>query len=303
MSSSRDTAARLLRLVEPPRRPSHEHVGKLTISDPTPIKFTNLNFRYPRRPDTLTLRDFSLTIPANTCTAIVGRSGSGKSTIASLLLSLYEAPPPSSKDGTATVTLGRIDIRHLHTPTLRSLMSIVPQQPTLFPDTISANISYGLDPSSPLNTMENIRAAAQAAGIHEFIESLPRGYATVVGDGGGGIGLSGGQAQRVVIARALVRQPRILILDEATSSLDIESAEVIRQTVRRLVADGKRGLTVIIITHAKEMMEIADNIVVVDQGRVVEEGPYHVLAKRPGGKLGQMLMLRAGGVFEGEEMI
>ncbi|KAL2013350.1 hypothetical protein VTN00DRAFT_875 [Thermoascus crustaceus] len=304
MSSSRNTAIRLLRLVNPPRQASHEHVGKLSISDPTPIKFTNLNFRYPRRPDTLALRDFSLTIPANTCTAIVGRSGSGKSTIASLLLSLYEAPHPPSKDGTAALSLGGIDIRHLHTSTLRSLISIVPQQPTLFPDTISANISYGLDPSSPLNTLENIHAAAQAAGIHEFIESLPWGYATVVGDGGDGIGLSGGQAQRVVIARALVRRPRILILDEATSSLDRESTEVIRQTVRRLVADGKRRLTVIIITHAKEMMEIADNIVVVDQGRVVEGGPYRVLAKRPGGKLGQMLMLRAGGdFFEGEEKI
>lgn len=130
--------------------------------------------------------------------------------------------------------------------------------------------------------MHNIRAAAQAAGIDDFISSLPTGYQTMVGDGG--VGLSGGQAQRVVIARALVRRPQILILDEATSALDAESAEVIRQTVKKLVAS-RQDLTVIIISHAKEMMEIADNIIMMEQGSVVEQGPYQELVGRPNGKL------------------
>jgi ATP-binding cassette subfamily B (MDR/TAP) protein 1 len=163
---------------------------------------------------------------------------------------------------------------------------LVPQQPKLLADSIAANISYGLHSSSPLNTLDNIRGAAQAAGIDEFISSLPNGYETVLGDGG--ICLSGGQAQRVAIARSLIRQPQILILDEVTASLDGESADIIKCTIRRLVA-AERGLAVIIITHAREMMEIAENVIVMDHGSVVEEGPYHVLLQKPGGKLRHML--------------
>jgi ATP-binding cassette subfamily B (MDR/TAP) protein 1 len=162
----------------------------------------------------------------------------------------------------------------------------VSQQPTIFPDTVLGNISYGMEKTSALSSMPRIRAAAQAAGIDDFIISLPKGYFTVIGDGG--IGLSGGQKQRVVIARALLRQPQILILDEATSSLDPAGAEVVRQTVKRLVSS-RRGLTVIIITHSKEMIEIADHVVVLDQGVVVEEGPYHFLSRKVGGKLHELM--------------
>ena len=130
--------------------------------------------------------------------------------------------------------------------------------------------------------MFHIRAAAEAAGIDEFITSLPKGYFTMIGDGGAG--MSGGQAQRLVIARALVRQPQLLILDEATSSLDPNNAKIIRRTVQRLVAT-RKGLTVLIITHARDMMEIADNVIVIDKGCVVEAGKYKVLARRQGGKL------------------
>lgn len=251
------------------------------MGETAPVKFTQANFRYPSRPDAPVLRDVSITIPKNSCTAIVGRSGSGKSTIASLLLSLYEAPA-SEKHDQPSISVGGIDIRALHTPSLRSKISIVSQQPRLVPDTIHKNISYGLEENSPLNTTHNVRAAAQAAGIDEFISSLPNDYLTMVGDGG--IGLSGGQAQRVVIARALVRQPQILILDEATSALDAQSAGVIRRTVRELVAS-RRDLTVIIITHAKDMMEIADNVVMMEEGRVIEQGEYWELARRQDGKL------------------
>ncbi|OAX84230.1 hypothetical protein ACJ72_01392 [Emergomyces africanus] len=290
ISSSRDTASRVLGLAMLPKDVSHEDKGKLKISHPTPLKFTNVNFSYPSRPKKQVIRNLNLTIPENSCTAIVGPSGSGKSTVASLLTALYPIRSSCPGDPVSTISLGGHDIRKIHTPTLRSLVSIVPQQPTLFPSSIRANISYGLDPSSPLTAIQNIRSAARAAGIDEFIISLPEGYDTMIGEGG--LSMSGGQAQRVVIARALVRKPRILILDEATSNLDTLSAEQIRRTVRRLLREnGEPRLAVIIITHAVEMMEIADKIVVVDKGCVVEEGPYLEPMAKKEGKLRGLITL------------
>ncbi|RAK86501.1 ABC a-pheromone efflux pump AtrD [Aspergillus costaricaensis CBS 115574] len=280
ISVSHIMANQVLRLAHLPRGASHEHRGTLKITTAAPVKITNLNFRYPSRPDAHVLRDICITIPRNQSTAIVGRSGSGKSTIASLLLNLYEAPTTTNR--TSPISLNGIDLQRIHTPTLRSLITIVSQRPSIFPGTVADNISYGLEDDSPLRTMFHIRAAAEAAGIDEFISSLPKGYFTMIGDGGAG--MSGGQAQRLVIARALVRQPQLLILDEATSSLDPNNAQIIRRTVQRLVAT-RKGLTVLIITHARDMMEIADNVIVIDKGRVVEAGKYKVLARRQGGKL------------------
>ncbi|KAJ5294217.1 hypothetical protein N7508_009038 [Penicillium antarcticum] len=274
INTARETAARLIRLTKLPQSGSHEHRGTLTVSKITPIMLNNVNFRYPSRPTTLVLKNVSFTIPRNSCTALVGRSGSGKSTVASLLLALYEAP--MSTNGKPAITLGGEDILRFHVPTLRSQISIVSQQPTIFPGTIHENISYGIDKHTSIATSYSVCAAAAAAGIDDFISSLPRGYETVIGDGG--VGLSGGQKQRVVIARALLRRPQILILDEATSSLDPAGAELVRQTMQQLVA-ARHGLTVIIITHAKEMIEIADHVVVLDQGIVVEDGPCRVLSK------------------------
>ncbi|KAK6813308.1 hypothetical protein RU639_011019 [Aspergillus parasiticus] len=272
ISASRERGSRLLQLANLAGA-SHERRGYIRVATPTPVKITRLNFQYPSRPMASVLKDVSFTIPENSCTAIVGLSGSGKSTIASLLIGVYETP---ASDSVPAISLGGVDIRELDTPTLRSVVAIVSQQPMIFPGTIEANISYGLE--GPLRDPRNVRDAAKAAGIDEFVSSLPQGYSTVIGDGG--VGLSGGQAQRVVIARALVRRPRILILDEATSALDPASAEIIRHTVQKLVAS-QVGLTVVIITHANEMMAIADNVVVLEQGRVVDSGPYKTLAKRP----------------------
>ncbi|KAJ6017759.1 hypothetical protein N7451_001138 [Penicillium sp. IBT 35674x] len=284
INTSRDIATRLLELSNLPEFGSHEYRGSLIISNLTPIKLTNVFFRYPSRPDTMVLKNVSMEISQNTCTAIVGRSGSGKSTIASLLLALYACP--ESRFGEPTITLGGEAISRLHVPTLRSQIAIVSQQPTIFPATIYANISYGIDLQSPMTSMDSVRAAARAAGIDDFITSLPRGYWTVIGDGG--IGLSGGQEQRIVIVRALLRHPQILILDEATSGLDPAGAEIVRQTIQHLVSM-RPDLTVIIITHAKEMIEIADHVIVLDKGVVLEDGSYQVLAQRVGGKLYELI--------------
>ncbi|KAL1976664.1 hypothetical protein VTN31DRAFT_2946 [Thermomyces dupontii] len=286
VNSAYDAATRLIRLSQLPYASSYEHTGRQRRFELFPIKFNRVRFRYPQRPDVEVLRDVSITIPQNSCIALVGSSGSGKSTIISLLLGLYPTTTSGGPHTPPAITLGGTDITRIHLPTLRSQIAVVPQHPHLFADTIRANIAYGLDPTSRLNTAGNVIAAAEAAGIDDFIRSLPQGYMTPVG--AGGMMLSGGQAQRVAIARALVRRPRVLVLDEATSNLDAESAEVIRQSVQRLRSAGQ-GLTVILVTHAREMMEIADQVVVMDQGTVVEQGPYEALLGRLGGRLREVL--------------
>ncbi|KAL4902276.1 hypothetical protein BDW74DRAFT_181123 [Aspergillus multicolor] len=284
ISTAREFSRRLFRLIDLPAT-SHEHVGTIIPTEAAPITFNNLTFCYPSR-GTHVIRNITFTIRPGSCTAIVGHSGSGKSTIASLLLSLYKTPAANPLHPNPAITLAGTDIRTLHTPTLRSLISLVPQQPSILPGTIMENISYGLAPHSPLSTLCSVQAAAIAAGVDDFISSLPNGYQTVIGDGG--VGLSGGQAQRIVIARALVRRPQVLVLDEATSALDPNSAVIIKQTIKRLIAE-QSGLTVVIITHSKEMVEVADDVVVLEDGRVVEEGPYRALARRRSGKLRELI--------------
>ncbi|KAL1959688.1 hypothetical protein VTO42DRAFT_1274 [Malbranchea cinnamomea] len=279
ISASRGNATRILELASLPDGVSHEERGTLPVPDSMQIQFKNVSFSYPSRPESLVLQDLNLSIQENTCTAIVGESGSGKSTIASLLLCLYPVDSTAAITGgfSGSISIGGLDIRRIHVPSLRSSIAIVPQHPSIFPTTIRANLIYGLDESSPLNTFSNMAAAARAAGIHDFISTLPLGYDTVVGDGG--LGLSGGQLQRLAIARALVRHPRVLILDEATSNLDVESVDLIRRTVEKLMRT-RKNMTVIIITHAKEMMEMADRVVVMDRGRVVDHGPLSEMRRR-----------------------
>ncbi|KAF1810436.1 P-loop containing nucleoside triphosphate hydrolase protein [Eremomyces bilateralis CBS 781.70] len=299
LSEARDAATRLLKLSELPTT-SHEDEGSTRISSIGDIHFSRLNFRYPSQPSQPILQDLSLVLPSGTCTALVGASGSGKSTVASLLVKLYTTHTAASSSG--NITLSGRDIFRLHTPTLRNLITIVPQTPVLFPVSLADNIAYGIHPTSHLASLASIREAAEAAGIHEFISSLPQGYDTLVGDGG--MGLSGGQAQRVAIARAIARHPRVLVLDEATASLDMESAGIIRDTVKRLIGEGPGSarrssngwrtatsgrsggrdeeMTVLIITHAREMMSVADQIVMLEKGQVVEEGGFEELKARNG---------------------
>jgi ATP-binding cassette subfamily B (MDR/TAP) protein 1 len=343
---SREAGVRLLRLARLPTS-SHEDAGStVRIDTAGDITFNNVNFTYPLRPATQILHNVSFSIPRGSCTAIVGASGSGKSTIAALLLKLYPTARPSLdtrllsssvSSSNKDLTISGHAIRALDTHTLRSRVAIVSQTPVLFPGTIAQNIAYALSPSSPQTSLESIRRAATAAGVSEFIDSLPQGYATLVGDGG--TSLSGGQAQRLAIARALVREPDVLILDEATSALDAVAAGTIRETIQRLVSTedngddgddgaglvpgsrdgglwtdkqldeaevrspgwlrargrGKKGkqvkkqMTVIIITHAREMMSVAEHIVMLDKGRVVEEGGYMELKRKRGGAFAKLL--------------
>jgi ATP-binding cassette subfamily B (MDR/TAP) protein 1 len=305
---ARDAGSRLLRLARLPQN-SHELEGteqRFKVGD---IVLDNVNFTYPTRKEHQILHDVSFEIPRGSCTAIVGSSGSGKSTIAALLLKMYQttAKPRSSKH-IPDMSISRHDIKRLHTATLRSHIAIVSQSPVLFPGTVYENIIYGLSLSSGQTATDNVRAAAQAAGVADFIDSLPQGYQTVIGEGG--TGLSGGQAQRIAIARALVRGPEILILDEATSALDVESAGIVRDTIHRLVKDSQKDyelgnfsrrdtygsrrtkrkhMTVIIITHAREMMAIAEHIVMLDKGRVVEEGSFDELRRKWRGPFARLL--------------
>ncbi|EGP87114.1 putative ABC transporter [Zymoseptoria tritici IPO323] len=291
LGSSKDTAMRLMRLANLPKD-SHEHQGDTRIVTVGDIVFDDLIFAYPTRPEQIVLKNISFRLHPSTTTAIVGGSGSGKSTIANLLVDLYNT---SSVPGwkTGDLTFGGRDMRNIYTPSLRSLIVTVSQTPTLFAASAAENIAYGLAADSRDNTPESIADAARRAGIHDFIVSLPQGYDTPIGEGG--LGLSGGQAQRVSIARALVRKPSVLILDEATSALDVESANLVRQTIRNLVQDHGRDMTVVIITHHRDMMEMAERIVVMNQGRIVQEGTFDELAAVEG----PLTQLLSGGEWAG----
>jgi ATP-binding cassette subfamily B (MDR/TAP) protein 1 len=278
LNSSRTTATQVLRLVNLPLNQSHESQGIRRLNTPFPIILNKLNFTYQSRPHTKTLDNISLTINPGSCTAIVGSSGSGKSTIASLLLGLYPPDPSPDLHSSSALTFAGNSILDCNIHNIRSYLAIVPQTPLLFPNTIFSNIAYALPETSPFNNHTAVRHAAIDAGIHDFISSLENGYNTPIGEGG--MGLSGGQAQRIAIARALVRRPKVLILDEATSALDAESASGIRDTVQRLKR--KTGLAVVIITHNVDMMRISDTIVVVEDGRVVESGGFDELRARGG---------------------
>ncbi|KAL5418582.1 hypothetical protein PMIN04_007283 [Paraphaeosphaeria minitans] len=311
---SKDAASRLMRLARLPQD-SHELSGTSQLFTAGDVEFDKVNFTYPTRPTHQVLNDVSFKIPKGRCTAIVGASGSGKSTVAALLLKLYRTNPHAGANANATshphISIANHDIATLHTPTLRSSIAIVPQTPVLFPATVRENIIYGLDLSSAHTTETSIRAAARAAGCADFIGTLPQGLSTIIGDGTGGSGggsttLSGGQAQRLALARALVRAPDVLVLDEATSALDVEAARVVRDTVERLVRGDasevrRRGMTVVVITHAREMMAVAEHVVVLERGRVVEEGGFEELRRRRMGAFARLVRGEGGEAGEGRD--
>ncbi|KAL6887495.1 ABC-transporter [Trichoderma longibrachiatum] len=280
LTMAQATATRLLGYVTMPVEPEEQGESGIKISNPLPIQLKTVEFAYSQSPNAQVLRGISFDITPESCTAIVGSSGSGKSTIISLLMGLYRP----SKDTASSLTYAGVPSSALNTHHLRSTMAYVSQTPRLFPTSILENIAYGLAPTSPLRKTTNIHAAAKAANIHEFIVSLPQGYATPVGEGG--IALSGGQAQRLSIARALARQPRLLVLDEPTSALDAECSGMIRETISELVGrartTGQGEMAIVMVTHTPEMMRVCDNIVVIDGGVKVEEGTYEELMSARG---------------------
>ncbi|WP_298733014.1 peptidase domain-containing ABC transporter [uncultured Chitinophaga sp.] len=226
------------------------------------ITFNNVSFSYGTRVEVF--RQFNLLLAKGRITAIVGESGSGKSTLMSLLQHIYPL-----KEG--NIAIGNTDIRYIQHESLRSLVSVVPQQIDLFSGTVSENIAVGeFEPD-----MQQVLSVAQQLGILEFIEKLPDGFNTLLGEHG--VNLSGGQRQRIAIARALYRNPEILILDEATSSLDPVSDLYVQHVMQNLRNAGK---TIIVIAHRLSTVVNADKIVVLQDGALVEEGTHDQLLAR-----------------------
>ncbi|TBU63518.1 P-loop containing nucleoside triphosphate hydrolase protein [Dichomitus squalens] len=230
-----------------------------------PVSFTNVSFSYPERPEVAVLKNLFVEIKENECVAIVGSSGSGKSTMAALLQRLYEPD-------TGCVAIGPHILRSTDVHHLRDHVSVVSQQPNLFDASIAENIAYG----NKSLTLEDIQRAAKAANVHDFVESLPKGYDTLVGENASLI--SGGQAQRLQIARALARPARILILDECTSALDAANQAAVMETLRH----AKVGRTTLVVTHKLAMMRMCDKILVVHDGIIAEQGSYEELMERRG---------------------
>lgn len=229
------------------------------------ISFENVSFSYADKRDVI--KNFTLKIPAKTRVALVGYSGSGKSTISKLIFRLYEV-------GSGRITVDGKDIRDLTQESLRRNVGIVAQDTTLFNDTILHNISYG----KPGATREEIERVSKMANIHDFIsKDLPNGYETIVGERG--VKLSGGEKQRVAIARMLLKNPAILVFDEATASLDTKSEKMIQDEISRI---SKGGITTLVIAHRLSTIADFDKIVVMDRGEIAEEGNHEELLVKKG---------------------
>jgi ATP-binding cassette subfamily B protein len=231
------------------------------------LEFKNVNFSYPTRPDEQVLSDVSFDIRPGEVVALVGPSGAGKSTIGALLHRFHDP------DQGAVLVDGE-DLRGVRLADLRAAIATVHQEPMLFSGPINENIAYGKEPGAA--TPESIARAAQDARIGDFIEGLSEGYDTEVGERG--VRLSGGQRQRIAIARALLADPRILILDEATSHLDTVNEAEVQEALSRLMA----GRTTLVIAHRLSTVRGVDRILVIDQGRVVEEGTHDELMSLDG---------------------
>ena len=229
------------------------------------VRLEDVSFRYPTRPDALVLQGLSLELKPGEVVALVGHSGSGKSTVAQLLARFYD--PEIGR-----ITFGGTDIRTFSPRSLRRHVGTVAQEPILFATSIRDNIRYGM----PNADMEAVAAAAVASNAIEFIESFPEGFDTLVGERG--VRLSGGQKQRIAIARALLKDPDLLVLDEATSALDAESEHLVQEALDRLM----KGRTTLVIAHRLSTVQGADRVVVLEHGMAVEEGSHEELLAEDG---------------------
>nr|AAP72956.1 putative MDR-like P-glycoprotein [Lactuca sativa] len=229
------------------------------------IEFKEVSFSYPSRPDVLIFKEFSIFFPAGKTVAVVGGSGSGKSTVVSLIERFYD---PNQ----GQILLDDVDIKTLQLKWLRDQIGLVNQEPALFATTILENILYG----KPNATTSEVEAATSAANAHSFITLLPNSYNTQVGERG--IQLSGGQKQRIAIARAMLKNPKILLLDEATSALDSASENIVQEALDRLMV----GRTTVVIAHRLSTIRNVDSIAVIQQGQIIETGTHEELISRPG---------------------
>ena len=253
--------AALERVFDLLRRPKDKPDPPNAVAAPDRVEsfaFDNVSFAY--RHDTPVLRSFSLEVPGGATVALVGPSGSGKTTVTNLVARFYDPDE-------GAVRLNGMDLRDVRLRSYRRLLGLVQQDVFLFDGTIAENIGYG----RPRATRGEIEDAARRANAHEFVASFREGYETLVGERG--VRLSGGQAQRISIARAILADPRILILDEATSSLDSESEQLIQASMQALLADR----TTFVIAHRLSTVRSADLIVVLDGGRIVETGTHEEL--------------------------
>lgn len=249
------------------------------------VTFNRVTMYYPARPQRKILDEISLFVPSGSVTALVGPSGGGKSSIISLIQHLYES---SSGD----VFIDGIKIHDLSPEWLSANIAVVSQEPTLFARSIRSNIMYGLEGTDREPTIDEIKEAARLANASSFIEGLPQGYETDVGERG--VQLSGGQKQRIAIARALVRKPKILLLDEATSALDAESEAMVQEAIDNMISkdrvkDGDSGMTVIIVAHRLSTVRNADLIFVIEKGRVVESGNHDELLENEDGPYSNLI--------------
>lgn len=239
------------------------------------IDLRGVQFSYPSRPDTLIFKDFDLRVRSGKSMALVGQSGSGKSSVLSLILRFYD--PSAGK-----VMIDGIDIRKLKVKSLRKHIGLVQQEPALFATTIYENILYGKEGASETEIIE----AAKLANAHSFISSLPEGYSTKVGERG--VQLSGGQKQRVAIARAVLKNPGILLLDEATSALDVESERLVQQALDRLM----RNRTTVMVAHRLSTIKNADQISVIQGGKIIEQGTHSSLIENEEGSYFKLFRLQ-----------
>ncbi|KAK3237645.1 hypothetical protein CYMTET_52291, partial [Cymbomonas tetramitiformis] len=239
-------------------------VPRSSLDSCVKLKFEDVHFRYPSRPDDPVLKGISFELQPGSVSALVGPSGGGKSTIVGLIERWYD--PEQGR-----ITMNGKNITDLDCQFYRSHISLVSQEPTLFATSIADNIRYGRADAS----MDEVISAAKVANAHAFISELSEGYETMVGERG--VRLSGGQKQRIAIARALLPDPRLLLLDEATSALDAESEHIVQEALDRAI----ENRTVLVIAHRLSTVRSASTIMVVAKGRLEESGSHDVLLSRP----------------------
>jgi len=266
----------LVRLYDQPFGVGDAPDAKPLHIDKGEVRFEHVTFRYPAR-DAALFKDLNLRIAPGERVGLVGHSGSGKTTFVKLIQRLYDV-------GEGRVLIDGQNVSHATQASLRSQIAIVQQEPILFHRSLAENIAY----ARPDATLAQVERAARLANAHEFIVRLPRGYQTLVGERG--VKLSGGERQRVALARAFLADAPILILDEATSSLDSESEALIQQAMDRLMS----GRTSIIIAHRLSTVRTMDRILVFDRGRIVEEGDHDALLRRPHGQYRRLFDRQSG---------